>query len=348
MIAPVADRLVIATRRCPLALWQAEDVRQRLVARFPALRVELLRVTTGGDGSSDSPRIGALEEALLDGRADIAVHAITDLPAALSNGLEVGVMLARGNPRDAFVSNRYDSPADLMQGARIGTCSPRRRTQLLARRPDLDVRPQSGDVGTRLRQLDDGHYDAIVLAAIDLVRLDLQDRIRAEFPIEDSLPAAGQGIVGIQSRTGDERVRRHLAVLHDPSAAARCRAERGLSARLGDSGRAPIGAYSVIRRGQVWLRGLVANLDGSHVLRAQAIASPANARALGVRVAEDLLAQGAELILGDLGLVPQIVDASSTPFTEPGALPADASAAARAAGAIGVARVEAVPERRSA
>jgi len=357
MIAAVADRLVIATRTSPLALWQAEDVRQRLEARFPALQVELLRMTIRGDGLPDSPlaTIGGkgsfvreLEEAMLDGRADIAVHSIDDVPAELSEGLEVGVMLARENPRDAFVSNRYDSPADLMQGTRIGTCSLRRQAQLLARRPDLDVQPLRGNVDTRLRKLDDGYFDAIVLSAADLIRLDRQDRIRAEFPIEDSLPAAGQGIVGIESRVGDERVRRYLAVLHDPSAASRCRAEHGLSARLDGGCQAPIGAYSVIRRGQVWLRGLVATPDGSQVLRAQAIASPANAHALGVRVAEDLLSQGADRILGDLGIASKPIDAFSTVFAEPGVMAADAAAARRAIQAAEAMRSGQARERRSA
>jgi len=346
------DRLVIATRNSPLALWQAEDVKRRLTSRFPALQVELLRMTTKGDVLLDSPlaKIGGkglfvkeLETAMLDGRADIAVHSIKDVPAELPDGLEIGVMLARENPRDAFVSNRYDSPADLMQGARIGTCSLRRQAQLLARRPDLDIAPLRGNVNTRLRKLDDGHYDAIVLAAAGLIRLGMQERIRVEFPIEDSLPAAGQGIVGIESRIGDERVRRYLAVLHDPSAASRCRAERGLSARLDGGCQVPIGAYSVVRRGQVWLRGLVATPDGSRVLRAQASASPVHAHALGVRVAEELLSHGADRILGELGLAPKPVDAVSRVFAEPGVTPADAIAARRAIEA--AERARAAPQR---
>lgn len=337
MSAAAADRLVIATRNSPLALWQAEDVKQRLEARFAHLRVELLRMTTKGDVLLDSPlaKIGGkglfvkeLEMAMLDGRADIAVHSIKDVPAELPDGLEVGVMLARENPRDAFVSNRYDSPSDLMLGARIGTCSLRRQAQLLARRPDLDVQPLRGNVNTRLRKLDDGEYDAIVLAAAGLIRLEMHDRIKAEFPIEDSLPAAGQGIVGIESRIGDARVRRYLAVLHDPTAASRCRAERGLSARLDGGCQVPIGAYSIVRRGQVWLRGLVATPDGGTVLRAQASAPPAHAHELGVRVAEELLSQGADRILADLGLTPKPLDGLNTVFAEPGVSVDDAAAAA--------------------
>ena len=317
------DTLRIATRKSPLALWQAEDVKARLEAAHPDLAVELVTMTTRGDVLLDSPlaKIGGkglfvkeLEVAMLDGRADIAVHSVKDVPATLPDGLHISTILARENPHDAFVSGTVANPDALPDGARVGTCSLRRQAQLLARRPDLDIRQLRGNVNTRLGKLDAGEYDAIVLAAAGLIRLGMTDRIRAELSVEDSLPAAGQGIVGIESRVGDERVAGYLAVLHDEHAATRVAAERALSARLDGGCQVPIGAYSELDGDTVWLRALVATPDGRTIVRGETRGAAAGAHDLGVALAERLLADGADRILADLGLTPAPLDAMSTVF----------------------------------
>jgi len=318
------DTLRIATRKSPLALWQAEDVKARLEALHPELTVELVTMTTKGDVLLDSPlaKIGGkglfvkeLEVAMLDGRADIAVHSVKDVPATLPDGLHISTILARENPHDAFVSGEYDSVDALPKGARVGTCSLRRQAQLLARRPDLEILQLRGNVNTRLAKLDAGEYDAIILAAAGLIRLGMQDRIRGELTIEDSLPAAGQGIVGIESRVGDERVASFLAGLHDEAAATRVAAERALSARLDGGCQVPIGAYSLLERSDaLWLRGLVAKPDGTTIVRAEVRGAASDAHELGVALAEALLADGADAILADLGLTPAPLDEMSTVF----------------------------------
>lgn len=326
------DTLRIATRKSPLALWQAEDVKARLEAAHPELRVELVTMTTKGDVLLDSPlaKIGGkglfvkeLEMAMLEGRADIAVHSVKDVPATLPDGLHISTILARENPHDAFVSGAVADVDALPPGARVGTCSLRRQAQLLARRPDLEIRQLRGNVNTRLAKLDAGEYDAIILAAAGLIRLGMSARIRAELPVEDSLPAAGQGIVGIESRIGDERVGGYLAVLHDEEAATRVAAERALSARLDGGCQVPIGAYSVLEGDALWLRALVATPDGATIVRAESRGPADEAHALGVALAERLLADGADRILADLGLTPAPVEAMSTVF-HPESVAADA------------------------
>ena len=317
------DTLRIATRKSPLALWQAEDVKRRLESAHADLAVELVTMTTRGDVLLDSPlaKIGGkglfvkeLEVAMLEGRADIAVHSVKDVPARLPDGLHVSTILERENPRDAFVSNTVESPADLPGDARVGTCSLRRQAQLLARQPELRVAQLRGNVNTRLAKLDAGEFDAIILAAAGLIRLGMPERIRAELPVADSLPAAGQGIVGIESRVGDERVAARLAPLHHDETATRVAAERALSARLDGGCQVPIGAYSVLRGGELWLRALVATPDGRTILRAETSGAPADAHALGVALAERLLADGAARILADLGLAPAPLESMSTVF----------------------------------
>ena len=320
------EKIRIATRKSPLALWQAEDVKQRLEVLHPALTVELVTMTTRGDVLLDSPlaKIGGkglfvkeLEVAMLEGRADIAVHSVKDVPATLPDGLHISTILARENPHDAFVSNKHAGFDELPAGARVGTCSLRRQSQVLARRPDLEILPLRGNVNTRLAKLDAGEYDAIILAAAGLIRLEMRERIRSQISTDVSLPAAGQGIVGIESREGDAAVRECLAGLHHAETAIRVAAERAVSARLDGGCQVPIGAFSVLLDGDITLRGLVASPDGKTLVQetiSGTAATPEAAHALGVTLAERLLANGAERILNDLGLTPAPLESMSTVF----------------------------------
>lgn len=303
----------IATRNSPLALWQAEDVKARIEALDASVNVELLKMTTRGDVLLDSPlaKIGGkglfvkeLETAILDGDADIAVHSIKDVPAVLPQGLQVVHILERENPHDAFVSNRYGSPQDLPEGSRVGTCSLRRQAQIMARFPHLKVINLRGNVNTRLAKLDAGEYEAIILAAAGLIRLGMHDRIALEMSTEDSLPAAGQGIVGIETRVDDASTSALMDRLHHQETSFRVMAERALSARLDGGCQVPIGAFSQLQGQQLALRGLVATPDGQQVITANATAHCDDAVQLGVKVAEMLLDQGADNILKSLGLAP--------------------------------------------
>ena len=305
--------LRIATRNSPLALWQAEDVKARVEALDTGVQVELIRMTTRGDQLLDSPlaKIGGkglfvkeLETAMLDGGADIAVHSIKDVPAVLPEGLQVVHILERENPHDAFVSNQFQSAAELPERAIVGTCSLRRQAQLLARYPHLEVHNLRGNVNTRLAKLDNGEYDAIILASAGLIRLGMEERIATEIDVEQSLPAAGQGIVGIESRIDDPDTIELLDRLHHQETSYRVQAERALSARLDGGCQVPIAAYSVLEGSQLWLRGLVASPDGKTVVTADARAHCNEAVDLGVKVAEMLLYRGASDILRDLGLKP--------------------------------------------
>lgn len=301
-------RLVIATRESALALWQAEHVRARLQRAYPDLTVELLGMTTEGDRKLGTTlaKIGGkglfvkeLEEALLDGRADLAVHSMKDVPVNLPEGFSLAAIGEREDPLDAFVSGRYASVAELPPGARVGTASLRRESQLRARRPDLVVQPVRGNVQTRLRKLDEGEYDAIILACAGLRRLGLGDRIRSAIPAEDSLPAVGQGALGIECRRDRENIHRLVSILDDPVTAWCVRAERAMSRALAGSCTVPLGGFAQASAGRAWLRGFVATPDGSRLERAQA-ESPvegASPEALGQRVADQLLAAGAAEIL---------------------------------------------------
>ncbi|WP_027874756.1 hydroxymethylbilane synthase [Spongiibacter marinus] len=301
--------LRIATRESLLALWQAEYIKARLEACHPGLQVELLGMTTRGDQLLDSPlsKIGGkalfvkeLEQALLDGRADIAVHSMKDVPMEFPEGLGLAIICEREDPRDAFVSNHYADVDALPQGARVGTSSLRRECQLRARRPDLQISSLRGNVQTRLRKLDDGEFDAIILASAGLIRLELQQRIASFMNVEDSLPACGQGAVGVETRLDDNWVRELLAPLHDPDSAAKVMAERAMNTRLQGGCQVPIAGYAITddsRDDHLWLRALVGEPDGSRVLRAELTAPAADPEALGVAVAEALLAQGAGDIL---------------------------------------------------
>ncbi|RJG12963.1 hydroxymethylbilane synthase [Pseudomonas cavernicola] len=296
----------IATRKSALALWQAEYVKARLEEFHPGLKVSLVPMVSRGDKLLDSPlsKIGGkglfvkeLETALLEHEADIAVHSMKDVPMDFPEGLGLYCICEREDPRDAFVSNRYDSLAALPVGSVVGTSSLRRQTQLLALRPDLQIQFLRGNVNTRLAKLDAGEYDAIILAAAGLIRLGFGDRIRSSISVLDSLPAGGQGAVGIECRSADSDIQALLAPLHHRDTALRVSAERALNKRLNGGCQVPIACYAELEGEQLWLRGLVGQPDGGLLLRAEARGPIAEPEVLGVRVAEDLLAQGAAAIL---------------------------------------------------
>lgn len=302
--------LTIATRESPLALWQAEYVRGALERAHPGLEVRLLGMTSRGDQLLDVPlaKVGGkglfvkeLETALLDGSADIAVHSMKDVPMEFPQGLCLGVICEREDPTDAFVSSRYGSLGDLPGGAVVGTSSLRRECQLRARRPDLEVKFLRGNVNTRLRKLDAGEYDAIILASAGLLRLGFEDRIAGSIHVDDSLPAGGQGAVGIELRSDDGEVMELLRPLHHEDTARRVIAERAMNRRLNGGCQVPIACYAeYVSAGQLRLRGLVGRPDGSEILRAEGSASPKDAEQLGIAVADDLLEQGAEAILAEV------------------------------------------------
>ena len=298
--------LKIATRQSPLALWQANYVKDCLQQLYPDLIVELVPMVTKGDVILDSPlaKIGGkglfvkeLENALLNKEADIAVHSMKDVPMQFPEGLGLAVICKREDPRDAFVSNSYRTFSELPQGAVVGTSSLRRQCQLKALRPDLDIRSLRGNVGTRLSKLDNGDYDAIILASAGLIRLGLADRIASFIEVEQSLPAAGQGAVGIECRTDDVQVKQLLAPLADAETTCCVLAERAMNNRLQGGCQVPIGGYAVLQQGQLYLRALVGNVDGSQIIRAEGKSAVENADVLGVQIAEQLLAQGADKIL---------------------------------------------------
>nr|WP_311462165.1 hydroxymethylbilane synthase [uncultured Aggregatibacter sp.] len=298
--------LKIATRQSPLALWQANYVKDRLQQLYPDLTIELVPMVTKGDVILDSPlaKIGGkglfvkeLENALLTKEADIAVHSMKDVPMQFPEGLGLAVICQREDPRDAFVSHSYRTFAELPQGAVVGTSSLRRQCQLKALRPDLDIRSLRGNVGTRLSKLDNGDYDAIILASAGLIRLGLADRIASFIDVEQSLPAAGQGAVGIECRTDDAQVQALLAPLADAETTYCVLAERAMNNHLQGGCQVPIGGYAVLQQGQLYLRALVGDIDGSRIIRAEGKSAVENAEVLGVKIAEQLLAQGADKIL---------------------------------------------------
>lgn len=303
--------LRIATRKSLLALWQAEHVRDRLQAIHPGLEVELVAMSTRGDQILDAPlaKVGGkglfvkeLEEAMLDGRADIAVHSMKDVPMHFPEGLGLSVILEGAEPTDAFVSNQYAGLDELPEGARIGTSSLRRGLQMKEARPDLEILNLRGNVQTRLGKLDAGDFDAIILATSGLRRLGLGERITMELPPEVCLPACGQGALGIECRTHDADLVALLAPLDDPETATRVRAERAMNTRLEGGCQVPIGGHAVLEDDgrTLWLRALVGSPDGTRVLRAEGRGSAFEPETLGIRVAEELLAQGAGEILAEV------------------------------------------------
>jgi len=298
--------LRIATRSSPLALWQAEEVSRRLRDLYPELEVELVTMKTRGDKILDAPlaKVGGkglfvkeLEAGMLEGRADIAVHSMKDVPVEFPEGLELALIMAREDPRDAFVSNRYASLEELPDGARVGTSSLRRQTQIRERFPRLELDWLRGNVNTRLAKLDAGDYDAIILASAGLKRLGFEKRIRSCLEPEISLPAIGQGAIGIECRSDDEAVQSLIAPLADRDTTLRVQAERAMNERLEGGCQVPIAGYAVLEGDELWLRGLVGEPDGSRVLRAEIRGPASDAVELGTRLAEQLLEQGAGEIL---------------------------------------------------
>jgi len=298
--------LRIATRKSPLAVWQAEHVASELRRVHPDLEVELVTMTTQGDRILDSPlaRIGGkglfvkeLEVALLEDRADIAVHSVKDVPMELPEHLELPVILEREDPLDAFVSNDYSSLDELPEGSRVGSSSLRRQCQLRARRPDLVVTDLRGNVNTRLAKLDSGEYQAILLAAAGLKRLGFQQRIRARLEPAVSLPAVGQGAIAIECRQGDEVVGPLIASLNHRDTSDRVRAERAFNRHLEGGCQVPLAAHAVLQEDRIRLQGLVGAMDGSRILYAETDGPRQEAEALGVALAVDLLDQGAGELL---------------------------------------------------
>ncbi|MBQ0723889.1 MAG: hydroxymethylbilane synthase [Cycloclasticus sp.] len=299
----------IATRRSPLALWQAEHVATLLKTAHPHLTVELVKMVTQGDKILDTPlaKIGGkglfvkeLEHGMLNNLADIAVHSMKDLPALLPDGLKIGAILSREDPRDAFVSNSFASIDALPQGAVVGTSSLRRQCQLLALRPDLHIKSLRGNVNRRLQKMDDGEYDAIVLAAAGLIRLDLESRIKLSIPVSTMLAAVGQGAIGIECRSQDTSTQALIDCLHDPVTASRVNAERAMNFTLEGGCQAPIAGHAKITDGTLRLHGLVAEPDGSVIITEQLEGPVEDAEKIGTTVGKRLLAAGAQQILARL------------------------------------------------
>ena len=300
----------IATRKSPLALWQAEFVKAELQKFHPGLAVELVGFTTRGDKILDTPlaKVGGkglfvkeLEIAMLEGQADIAVHSMKDVPMEFPQGLGLATICQREDPTDAFVSNQFDSLDDLPAGARVGTSSLRRQCQLRERYPHVEVLDLRGNVNTRLAKLDNGNYDAILLATAGLLRLEMADRIRSRIAPEQSLPAGGQGAVGIECRMGDTETQQLLAPLHHRDTAVCVAAERAMNRRLQGGCQVPVACHAVLEPdNQLWLRGLVGSVDGRQILRDDIRGAADDAEQLGVTLAEQLLSSGADTILAEV------------------------------------------------
>jgi hydroxymethylbilane synthase len=305
----MTETVRIATRKSPLALWQAEHVAASLHRLYPELTVEIVGMTTRGDKILDAPlaKVGGkglfvkeLEQGMLECRADIAVHSMKDVPVAFPAGLHLPVIMEREDPRDAFVSNRFSDLAELPQGACVGTSSLRRQCQLAERRPDLALEPLRGNVNTRLAKLDAGEFDAVILAAAGLVRLGFGERIRGRLSPQESLPAIGQGAIGIECRSDDEWVNALIAPLHHAATADRVTAERAVNHRLMGGCQVPVAGHALLEGDAIFLRALVGTPDGKRVLRAERRGPRSSAEALGTALAEELLGQGAGEILQSL------------------------------------------------
>ncbi|MCW8827800.1 MAG: hydroxymethylbilane synthase [Gammaproteobacteria bacterium] len=299
----------IATRESLLALWQAEYVATALKNAHPGLEVELVKMKSKGDKILDTPlaKIGGkglfvkeLEDGMLNGDADIAVHSMKDVPMELPEGLHLPVICPREDPRDAYVSNNFKSLDELPQGAVVGTSSLRRQSQLLAMRPDLQIKFLRGNVQTRLRKLDDGEYDAIILAGAGLKRLKLEERITEMLEVTTMLPACGQGAVGIECREDDDELNLMLAALNDAKTSARVRTERAMNRRLEGGCQVPIAGYAELDHGVIVMHAMVASPDGKEVIRGNISGYPEAAEELGIALAEDLLSRGADAILAEL------------------------------------------------
>ncbi len=308
VVSPPAN-IVIASRESALAMWQAQFISGRLALLYPQTAISIMGMTTQGDQILDKPlaKIGGkglfikeLEQALEDGRADIAVHSMKDVPMALPEGFMLAAITEREDPRDAFVSNQYKQLSELPAGAIVGTSSLRRESQLRYRFPHLEIRPLRGNVQTRLRKLDEGQFDAIILAAAGLKRLGLSGRIAALIDPADSLPAVGQGALGIECRQDRMEFLDVLRPLYHADTAQCVLAERAVSAVLGGSCQVPLGAYAEISGGKLWLRAFVASPDGREMIRAEEEGAPIECEQIGKRAAQKLLDAGAGKILAAL------------------------------------------------
>jgi hydroxymethylbilane synthase len=305
----LTQKIRIATRRSPLALWQAEFVAALLEQTFPGIETELIKMTTQGDKILDAPlaKIGGkglfvkeLELGMLEGTADIAVHSMKDVPVEFPEGLHLAAILKREDPSDAFVSNRYNSLEELPPNARIGTSSLRRQCQIRAILPSAEILSLRGNVNTRLAKLDAGEYDAIILAAAGLKRLGMANRITQRLNPQISLPAIGQGAIGIECRTNDNALNRLLAQLHDHETGLCVAAERAMNERLHGGCQVPIAGFAEMSGNRLWMRGLVGNPDGTTIYRGESEGQPDTAEAIGRQIADQLLAQGADEILRNL------------------------------------------------
>nr|CAA6829316.1 MAG: Porphobilinogen deaminase (EC [uncultured Thiotrichaceae bacterium] len=307
----MTSTLRIATRNSPLAMWQAEHVAALLESLHTGLNVEIIGMKTRGDIILDSPlsKIGGkglfvkeLETGMLEGTADIAVHSMKDVPMEFPEGLHLPVIMERENPCDAFVSNTYQSLDELPEGAVVGTCSLRRQTQLLTQYPHLKTADLRGNINTRLGKLDNGDYDAIILAAAGLMRMGFEDRMTTVLTPEQSLPSVGQGALGIECRTNDERVENLLAPLLDRDTHTRVITERAMNTRLNGGCQVPIAGYAELEGDTIRMRGLIGFPDGSALYRCEKRGPVNDPEALGIAVAEDLLAQGGDKVLSSLGI----------------------------------------------
>jgi hydroxymethylbilane synthase len=302
-------QVTIATRESALAMWQAHHIRQQLQALYPQIEIKILGMTTTGDQILDKTlsKIGGkglfvkeLEQAMQEGRADIAVHSLKDVPMVMPEGFVLAAIGEREDPRDAFVSNRFKKLEELPPGSVVGTSSLRRQCQIQARFPALKIESLRGNVQTRLRKLDEGQYSAIILAAAGLKRLGLGERITSLLPTEQSLPAVGQGAIGIECRAGRENLMALLAPLNHPDTAACVTAERAMSRALAGSCQVPLGGFAEIADGVLRLRGFVSSVDGVRVVRAEVSGAPGEAERIGTELAQALIGMGADKILAEL------------------------------------------------
>ena len=300
--------LKIATRKSPLAIWQAEFVKSKLENIYPDLKVELVKMTTQGDQILNSPlsKIGGkslfikeLEVGIMEGRADIAVHSMKDVPYELPQGFEIGAILERENPFDAFVSNDFNSIQDLPVGAKLGSCSLRRIVQVKAIRPDLEILDLRGNVNTRLKKLDDGEYDAIILACSGLTRLGFDNRIKQDLSPDDSLPAVGQGALGIEIKANDHEISSLIKPLIHQKTQIEVNAERALNTTLQGGCSVAIGAFATSEDSKLTLSGMVGNVDSGEIIRVQETGETSKPIDLGIRAAKKLLSLGARELLNE-------------------------------------------------
>ena len=300
--------LKIATRKSPLALWQAEFVKSKLETIYPDLKVELVKMTTQGDQILNSPlsKIGGkslfikeLEVGIMEGRADIAVHSMKDVPYELPQGFEIGAILERESPFDAFVSNDFNSIQDLPIGAKLGSCSLRRIVQVKAMRPDLEILDLRGNVNTRLKKLDDGEYDAIILACSGLTRLGFDNRIKQDLSPDDSLPAVGQGALGIEIKANDHEISSLIKPLIHQKTQIEVNAERALNTALQGGCSVAIGAFATSEDSKLTLSGMVGNVDSGEIIRVQETGETSKPIDLGIRAAKKLLSLGARELLNE-------------------------------------------------